>query len=228
MVKRIKLPTPTHIYRKDDTASWLKNRAEDVTASNLASLFGHGYNSCNAYKKSFGEEYKELTGPDIMRGKILEPACLMAAEMFIGLKQVPMTHGETWYYRHPDIRIGATPDFFALHDDELILIECKAPKARSFERWLEKAPLYYVIQMQAQMMCTGLTKGILVALTIENDHAKFCSYLVSLNEEFCAMVETEVEKFWREIDTPSRTSSELKARVEEVLSKSITPFVLNS
>ena len=97
-------------------APWLEARRADVTASEVAALYGrHKYLTRLqlAYNKIYGE--RDSGGkPDVAkrRGNILEPACAAAVELDHGLVPRKVRH----YLRgrdptNPLIRVGATLDY---------------------------------------------------------------------------------------------------------------------
>src|SRR5215203_7178212 len=95
--------------------AWLQWRREDVTASTVGALFGcHDYTTAlRLYVEKRGVEFDEPDDRVLRRGRWLENAVALAVnEKFPDWKIEPAKV----YLRNPDLRLGATPDFF-IHGD---------------------------------------------------------------------------------------------------------------
>jgi predicted phage-related endonuclease len=94
---------------------WLALRKPDVTASVVASLFGcHPYVSAlKLYLAHSGVEFDEADNRVFRRGRLMEPTVALAVS-----EERPDWRIEKCdsYYRDPDLRLGATPDFL-IHGD---------------------------------------------------------------------------------------------------------------
>ena len=90
---------------------WLKLRHDDITASVIGALFGvHPYTTVlKEYVKHRGVEFDNSDNSAMRRGRWLEPAVGLAVEeLRPQWKLVPAKV----YLRDPELRLGATPDFF--------------------------------------------------------------------------------------------------------------------
>ena len=136
---------------------WLEWRKADVTASRVAALFGqHPYETAlHLYLEKCGVEFAQ---PDrdnriLRRGRWLEPAVAVA----VGEKRPEWKiEAPKLYLRDPDLRLGATPDFY-IHDDPrgLGVLQCKTVAPSVFERdWDSgrEVPFWILLQIITEMM----------------------------------------------------------------------------
>jgi YqaJ-like viral recombinase domain len=184
--------TTIECYPIHSREEWLKMREQDLTASDIPAICG-----INPHRSAL-QVYAEKQGivrveeNNIMRrGRWFQPAILAALR-----EGRPDLH--IWepncYYRDPELRIGATPDFFACpttqHDfgegAPTMVIEGKVVAAPVFrsnwigmgdedgnadalpDAWeqeeLLKAPIYYEMQAMIQARLACVTEAIVAAL----------------------------------------------------------------
>ena len=115
-----------------DRATWLALRSQDITASDVAIVCGEG-----AYA-SMAELYAEKKGlrPPLIDSGVLQRGRWGEASVFEALAEKK----PTWeirrakiYLRDPELRLGATPDGFALgpdHDGMIVI------QAKTVSRWM--------------------------------------------------------------------------------------------
>ena len=162
----------------EDRAAWLAARSNGLGASEVAAALteddsGMGLSPYQTRYKLFAEkagmiEREQLDAERLQWGHRLEP---VIAEAFIdhekGRGWTVENPGDHTVYRseeHP--WLFATPDRI-LHSNgeeaELALLECKAISA-FVEGWDgDEAPLHMRVQVQVQMMCTGIDGGYIAA-----------------------------------------------------------------
>jgi predicted phage-related endonuclease len=147
---------------------WHALRAQDITASVVAALFGvHPYSTIGqlfALKKQLMSTV--ATSAVIRRGTKLET--LVAQE--VGELHPTWTITKaTSYFRDPDLRLGATPDYFV--DDparvERGILQVKTVGVSAFKRhWQEGPPLWILLQVAVEMYLTGAQWGMIAAMPI--------------------------------------------------------------
>lgn len=145
-------------------ADWLAWRRQDVTASDVAALFGlHPY-------KTMLELWAEKSGVDLgkkessvmRRGRIMEPAVAEAVRIE---RPEWMLSPRRSYTRDDKIRVGATPDFDVVRvirmtkdgfgaDYARGLLQAKTVSPSAFdEHWTaESPPFWVVLQAQTELM----------------------------------------------------------------------------
>ena len=143
---------------------WLACRSQDVTASIAGSLLGvHPYSTAYGLwllKKGLIQEDPEEAGP-MRRGRLLEP---VAVQMLREdrpdwtIEEYPIGY----YYRDPAVRIGATPDVFAMNEHgKPGIIQLKSIEPSVFRReWktesgMVEPPLWIVVQAILETYLTG-------------------------------------------------------------------------
>jgi predicted phage-related endonuclease len=149
---------------------WLELRKPDVTASVVGALFGvHPYVSAlKLYLQHSGIEFSEPDSAVTRRGRLLESAVALAVE-----EQRPDWRIEkcTDYFRDPELRLGATPDFF-IHDDPrgLGVLQTKTAAPHVYERdWQngDVTPFWIQLQNLTEVMLTGAAFGVVAVLRVD-------------------------------------------------------------
>jgi hypothetical protein len=142
-----------------DRASWLEMRGRDLTASRIAALFdAHPFLSRDQLASQLRGDVRRFDSFHMRAGRILEPGVAVAiGEARPEWKLVKATA----YHRIPELRIGATPDYF-VGDDALIQIGTVSPA-----EWRGEPPLYKIIQTHCEMLMTGRREGWLAIMVRE-------------------------------------------------------------
>ena len=153
-------------------SEWLEWRKADVTASRVAALFGqHPYETAlRLYLENCGVEFAQ---PDrdnriLRRGRWLEPAVAVA----VGEKRPEWKiEAPKVYLRDPELRLGATPDFY-IHDDPrgLGVLQCKTVAPSVFERdWDSgrEVPFWILLQIITEMMLAEAQFGCVAGLVVD-------------------------------------------------------------
>lgn len=224
----------TEEHAKLSEADWLELRKKDVTASEIASLFG-----ASAFRTHLDTWLEKKSGKsvqidsDVMRrGRLLEPGILVGAkEDNPGWEIRPFApHGERRYFRIPALRIGATPDFELIRPDRKGkgVIEAKSVMPGKFEEdWADGPPLGYLLQTMAQMMAVNADFGVL-AVMIDNFRKDLICYDIERNDQVEEKIIDGVGAFWDSIDAGAmpapdyaRDRSALKALYPAPLEKRI-------
>jgi predicted phage-related endonuclease len=147
---------------------WQALRAQDVTASVVAALFAsHPY-------MTIGQLYaqkKQLTPPVVTnaamrRGNRLEN---LVAEEVSELHPNWAIIKARSYFHDPDLRLGATPDFFISPDseDKRGVLQVKTAGVSAFKRhWSEGPPLWVLLQLAVEMHLTGAQWGMIAVMPV--------------------------------------------------------------
>lgn len=139
---------------------WLDRRRGLLTASRIAALFdAHPFLTRNELAGTMTGTHNEGDNAAMKRGRILEPAIIEAMR-----EEHPDWHIEkaTEFWTLPEYRIGATPDaYFVTDDGERGLIQCKTTAP---EVWQGRPSLAYQLQTLTEMMCVGVSRGILAVM----------------------------------------------------------------
>jgi putative phage-type endonuclease len=182
-----------------DRAEWLEWRREDVTASVVGALFGaHPYTTAlRIYAEKRGVEFPDEDNKVMRRGRWLEPAVAKAVEE---LRPDWKLEAPNCYLRDPDIRLGATPDFFVhhpVHGLGVLQVKTVAPSvyARDWHNGTE-IPFWIVLQALTEMMLADADFGAVAALLVDA-HAMDCVILeVPRHAESEAKIIAAVSSFW--------------------------------
>lgn len=184
-----------------DREAWLSMRKRDVTASAVAALFGaHPYEtSLGLYVEKAGLEIPPIDNAILRRGRLLEGAVAIAVEEDRpGWKLTKATD----YFRDPDARIGATPDFFVEGDPRgLGIIQAKTVAPAAFKKsWNDSAPPFWIaLQAATEMMLTGATWGAVAALVVDPYRMDCQIYEIPRHPGVEARIREAVAKFWDDL-----------------------------
>lgn len=182
---------------------WLSWRRGDVTASTVGALFScHPY--CTAlrlYAEKRGVEFSEEDNAAMRRGRWLEPAVAKAVS----------ERRPDWgcyppgvYLRDPDLRLGATPDFYIGGDLRGIgVLQAKTVAPSVFHReWEEgrEPPLWITLQCLTEMMLADAAFGAVAVLLVDPHVMDVFILEVPRNSAAEAKIIGAVREFWRMID----------------------------
>lgn len=193
MIERIDIKT---------RAQWLSLRQQDITASEIAVLFGiHPYRTLlqTYLSKTPRGDGDEGDNPSMRRGRILEPGAAVAVAE---LQPDWRLEKANCYLRDTVGRIGATPDYF-IHGDprgSLGILECKSAAPEIFEsQWQSGAPQYCILQCLVQMMLTDAAFGV-VACLIDNRAKDIFCYDVPRHPQAEELIRHKAAQFWATIE----------------------------
>ena len=188
---------------------WLKARKQDVTASVAAALFGaHPYTSALeiALEKT-GKSEQQLETKAMRRGTLLEDDALEIIALDNPSWQImPCTGTCAEYYRDSVLRIGATPDAFAIRPDKegTGIIQVKTADSLSFSRTWDQdgvitPPLYAIIQAIVEAKLTGC-KWACVAVLVLNSDLDTHVIDIDLHDPLWQALCRKVAEFWQIVD----------------------------
>lgn len=190
------------------TDEWFAARCGKVTASRLADVMAKTKSGYSASRQNYMAELicQRLTGKlqdgfsnaAMQRGTELEP---VAREMYV-LNQFDAHVTETGFVEHPSINgFGASPDGLVNHDG---LLEIKCPNTWTHIETIKtgKPARKYLLQMHAQMMCTGRKWCDFVSYDdrLPPDLAYF-ETRVHLDESLVKEISDELSSFLSELDS---------------------------
>lgn len=189
--------------------AWLKERINDLTSSDIPCLFGCGYQSyeelilCKRNKST-----SAITTDERMQwGNALQDA--IANEFAIQNNWT--IRKKTEYIRIPEIRIGSSFDYEIIEESEDDKCEAYADNAileiknvdqfQYKKEWhqgfqIEATP-YIELQIQHQLLISGLNKGYIGALIGGNQGVILPR---EANKKIHDAILIKAEKFWKEVD----------------------------
>lgn len=157
-------------------AQWLAARAEDVTASQVAALFGdHPFiTRYQLWHEKAGTLQAPTAETDAMRrGRLFEP---VAVEMLREDRpdwDIEYSTAEMAYYRDPDLRLGATPDLIVTHPERgRGVVQIKTVSAADYAtKWrdddgAEEPPFWIALQAEVERHVTGGSWAAVAPLVI--------------------------------------------------------------
>jgi predicted phage-related endonuclease len=181
---------------------WLALRKPDVTASVVASLFGcHPYVSAlKIYLAHSGVEFDEADNRVFRRGRLMEPAVALAVAEERADWRVEKANS---YYRDPDLRLGATPDFM-IHNDPrgLGVLQTKTAAPHIYQRdWEGGATVPFWVQLQAltEAMLTDAAFAAVAVLQVDAFDLALSIVEVPRHPAAEQRIRDAVAKFWDDV-----------------------------
>jgi len=148
---------------------WLELRKPDVTASVIGALFGaHAFLSpLKLFLMHSGIEFDEPNSRVLRRGRLMESAVALAVAEERPEWRIEKCNA---YYRDPDLRLGATPDFLIMGDPRgLGVLQVKTAAPHIFDRdWQEgdEAPFWIQLQALTEAMLVEASFAVIAVLKI--------------------------------------------------------------
>ena len=187
------------------TDEWFAARIGKVTASRVADVIaktksGYGAGRANyladlVVERLTGQKAQGFSNAAMEWGTQTEPQARAAYSAKTGILVE-----EVGFIDHPTVAMsGASPDGFA----EEGLIEVKCPNTSTMLEYIldGKPPQKYVTQMQWQMACTGRPWCDFVSFDPRlPERLQLLVVRVPRDDDYIAMLETEVKKFLAELD----------------------------
>jgi predicted phage-related endonuclease len=183
---------------------WLDLRRNDVTASRSGALFGvDPYCSpLRLYHEKSGLLDLQLDNdsPILRRGRLFESAVAEAVREARPEWEIEKA-GE--YLRDPEIRLGATPDFYIKGDPRgRGVLQCKTCSAGVFDReWRGEGQLPFVttLQVLTESMLADAAFGAAAALKIDAFNVEVAIVEVPRHEPSERRIREAVVKFWDDV-----------------------------
>lgn len=188
--------TKTHIASRQ---SWLAMRSEDLTASDVAAALGVSpfKSQLKLYAEKAGIIDPAPMGALARRGLWLEPAVAEAVRYEHPDWQI---FRENSYYRAPDLRLGATPDYAAVIDDQPVNLQLKVIARPEFDKhWQDGVPLHYQLQVLTEAMLTDAAYSIVAALVISTYSADLYCYEVARHSQAEQRIRDTAVAFWTNV-----------------------------
>lgn len=192
---------------------WHELRKNDVTASEIASLFGISpYKSkLKLYCEKAGKiEVEFEDNPVMQRGRWAEimfvPALKEQEDMDIIKANV--------YCRDEAIRLGATPDYFTLGTD---IVETKICSPDVFEDWGQELPMHYILQHQAQYAVMPEKTGGGIALMIMcYKHVTLKWFPIDPDPLTISTIRQKVAEFWDDVKAGNEPTPDFAADTDVI------------
>lgn len=180
---------------------WLAWRKPFVTASQVPALFGcHPYLSAlKLYLEKSGVEFEQEENTAMRRGRILEPA--VAAAVADDRPHWSIRPARE-FFCDPDLRLGATPDFFIDNTIGQGVLQAKTAAPSVFERdWANgsQVPFWIVLQATTEMMLTDSAFGAVAVLCVYPYDITCSVHEIKRHPSAEAKITAAVVKFWDDV-----------------------------
>lgn len=191
-----------------DRDHWLAMRGQDVTASNIAALFGEyeHFGRRGLYERKVGITPPEDESWQMELGSFLEPkAIAKLAAKHPDWKIKPSAN--SIYFRDPAARVGATPDAFAIRPDRPGFGVIQIKTAGEFvaeKKWLDAAgeaycPTWVGMQAMTEAMLTGASWAYVATLFVSS--GRVVEVEAPIMPDLWAAMKEAVSDFWRAVDS---------------------------
>lgn len=199
--------TPRGIERIRITSreQWLDLRTMDVTASNVAALFGEypHFGRLGLWELKTGRATDSAaTSRAMERGNLFEGQALKElADERPDWRISPL--GNRYYFRDPAHRVGATPDAFAIDPARpgFGVVQVKSAVALSKGKWLDEdrqpfCPTWVGLQAMAEAKLTGASWAVVVVIICDTED-DLLIIDVPMPEGLWPAIVSEVDLFWQ-------------------------------
>lgn len=185
-----------------DRTDWLARRKQDITASEVAALFGcHPYKTAaEVYLEKLGQFEQPEETDEMRRGRLLEP--IVAREVRRTNPEWSITPASE-YLRNPAIRLGATPDFYVQRENgsgklQHAILETKTAAASLFDRdWQGTPPLWIMLQIATQQLLAGADSGVVACLAVGEHRFSLHQFEVPRHAGTEKRIIDAVQAFWQ-------------------------------
>jgi putative phage-type endonuclease len=196
------------------TDDWFAARLGKVTASRVADVIAKTKSGYSASRDNYmadliverltGQKASTFTNAHMEWGTATEPAARVAYSAYTG-----ELVEEVGFIDHPRIaNSGASPD--GVVGEGLVEIKCPATATHLDTLLAGTVPSKYIPQMQWQMACTNTRFCDFVSYDPRlPDHLRLFVKPVRRDNEYIAMLETEVTKFLTELEEKLKQLQEL-------------------
>lgn len=182
---------------------WLEWRRRDVTASTTGALFdAHPYTTrLKLYAEKRGTEFVVEDNKTLRRGRWMEPAVRKAVEE---TRPEWTLEQATHYLRDPELRIGATPDFY-IHGDPrgLGVLQAKSVAPSVYARdWNDGAevPLWIILQASQEAMLANADFIAIAALLVDAHNMECVIHEMQRNPAAEEKIRKAAAEFWKSVD----------------------------
>jgi len=188
------------------TDEWFAARLGKVTASRIIDILTVAgkpepakrriYRTALICERFTGKREQGFTNDAMQRGTDLEPVARSVFEM-----QRNVTVVEVGFIDHPTVPMsGASPDGL-IDDKSIIEIKCPQPSTHLDTMMDKKVPTKYIPQIQWQLACTGRELCYFTSYCPEiGNGLELAVFEVPRDDSYINMLETEVERFNKEIE----------------------------
>lgn len=192
-------------------------RRRSVTATEMSAILGVNPYTTSGKMLENKRNPKPIVNNHIRRGKLFEPAVLEAFLLDMGIETKRHPGGTV---EKPEWRIAATPDAFV--KGEKTVVECKSVLSSSFEKWYERVPIHYHVQVLVQLLVLGYRKAYIGALEAGDpkiSNHRFIAWEILPHQEMYEIMVSETTRFWEAVDSgvTFRAHTLVKKKVEELL-----------
>lgn len=217
------------------SSDWLDFRTGFITGTEVSSLFG--LNKHKSATKVLLDKCNPPMKEDnafLRSGRVLEPGVIILMNE-MGIPAEPAGgFGEVIYITHDKEKIGSSMDAKMSTDKGFYIVECKTTQMKKLCTWLKTPPIGYLLQVQTQMLVSGIDKALLGCMSAEFVkvyHTTAIDFFLLVHEikpskRVQELITKEVKRFWKcaEKDEKFVVNKEYKAEIEELLSEVFTPI----
>jgi predicted phage-related endonuclease len=184
-----------------DREQWLAWRRQDVTASAVAALFGaHPYLSAlKLYLEKCGIEFPENDNAVFRRGRRMEPGVAIA----VAEERPEWTiRPAREYLRAPELRLGASPDFYIDGDPRgLGVLQAKSAAPSVYDReWGDGPPFWITLQTLAECILSDAAFGVAAALRVDAYDMDCAIHEIPRHRGAETRILAAVAQFWDDIE----------------------------
>lgn len=180
---------------------WLAARTQGIGGSDAATVVGANpwSDPTTLWMEKTGMRSPQAENEAMWWGNQLEAIVAQRHAMVTGRPiESPAPPGKFLIHQHPTQDFAlATLDFLQVDDQRgpgILEIKTTGSPKINADEWMEDPPLHYQIQLQHQLMVTGMEWGSLSVLIRGN---QFATCDIARNEDFCQLLLAKEKEFWQ-------------------------------
>lgn len=191
------------IFFEPQSLEWLNARKERVTGTEVSTLFGlNKYMSPAKLLQTKIESTTEIQdNVYMMAGRFLEPAILADLNNY-GIEAKHVHEKFVAFVVHKTVPLSVSLDGKAKYNGKHYIVECKTTSGSNkalniskIQAWHTEIPLNYYMQVQAQMLCTGVKQAIIACVEAVMPFP-MVAWEIQEDQKLFRMIEEEVLKFF--------------------------------
>jgi len=204
---------------------WLEARTQYITGTEIASVFG--LDPWKSWKKMLKDKTippQKIDNPAMRAGRLLEPSVFVALNE-VGIPAQPAHLSKVVMAIDEVNHISASMDGKMQTKEGFYIIECKSTKMEKFNDWYTKVPLKYSLQVQVQMLVSGVDKALIACLGGLYPDLPLIVYEIRPDKVLHDIIRSECRRIWNAFEADYKDPKfTIDKKHKEYILKSIDSF----
>jgi len=184
-------------YFTPQSDAWFQARNKYITGTQISSIFG--LNPAQSWKKVMRDKIippVKIDNKYMRAGRLLEPSVILALNE-LGIAAKAAHTSKVVFMTDEEARISATMDAKLKTKQGFYIVECKTTKIEKFEEWKTQVPIYYSLQVQAQLLVANVDKALIACLGGLHPDYPIIVYEIRADKIIQNMMKEECQRLWK-------------------------------